>query len=167
MISDISKGNLRQDANNETGADRIAALALADQLGAALWRLTDDLDPHVYPRVVALLTHRLRRGNEHEPWKLTRKIAERAVWEFVNDKCPKCNGTGTLISATGVADACTLCDSTGARRHTDASRSRTTKLSRESCQKLGFRFDAAVDTLTQADSGCARRVIQKLGRMTT
>lgn len=162
VISDIAKGNLRQNPNEETGADRIAALAWADPLGAALWRLIDDLDPHVYPKVVALLTRRM--GRDREPLRLTRKIAERAVFEYVNDKCPKCSGTGTLIASNGVADACTLCDSTGARRHTDASRARTTRLSRDACANLSGRFDDAVDLLTQADSGTARRVIQKLGR---
>jgi hypothetical protein len=162
VISDIASGNLRQDPNSETGADRIAALAFADHLGAALWRLTDDLDPHVYPKVVLLLARAIRR--EKESPKLVRKIAERAVWEYVNDKCPKCMGTGTVTSASGVADACTLCDSTGVRRHTDASRARSTRLSREACAKLAGRFESAIEALAYADSGTARRVIQKLGR---
>lgn len=57
MYFSIAHGDLDHDPDHETGADRIAALARADPLGAALWRVMGSHDVHAFKEAVTLLAH--------------------------------------------------------------------------------------------------------------
>lgn len=44
LAHDLTKGDMSGDESSETALDRIGALARVDPLGAALWRLTSDMN---------------------------------------------------------------------------------------------------------------------------
>lgn len=103
----------------------LGALGMADELGAALWRLKYKGDPRVAKRCVALMAARLDAANAvgRRPGRLRRpqaaegrseaivgmeRLAFRVIYEWVNDRCTVCHGRGTT-GALGHVRACGHC----------------------------------------------------------
>lgn len=92
----------------------LGALGMADELGAALWRLKWKGDPRVARRCVTLMASRLgasgrfqRRGVDRRPGQShgaskpapaaqLERLAFRVIFEWVNDRCTVCHGRGTV-----------------------------------------------------------------------
>jgi len=159
---DISKGRLKQNPREETGTDRIGALGLSDPLGAALWRITGDHDARAVKVAIEILAHRLRKAGDGR--RLIAKLAEVALWEWLNDKCRKCGGRGFVIQEHDVRTACVKCNSTGIRRHADTERERSTGWTAGMVRKFEARFALAHEMLIAADVRVGYQVQRQLER---
>ena len=126
----VNSINLASDTLREHPVDRVAALARADALGSALWRLKVGGDMTMLKRAVALLALRARAQDKPPLGEWTRHpsghllvldICERIINEWLQDKCPKCKGRGrtgmgkgTVVNA--MAD-CPMCSGAGRMPH--------------------------------------------------
>lgn len=118
----VNTSNMKSDILVEGAADRLAALARADALGSALWRLKAGGDLTVLKRAAALLALRARREFLFPASPaLMLEICSRILNEWLQDKCPKCKGRGRTGMGTGsvvrqVAD-CEGCAGSGRSQH--------------------------------------------------
>lgn len=162
---DISHGQLVHSAIRETPTDRIAALALSCRLGAALWRLRAVPDRATMREAVQVLAGMIRVNKVHRESIVN--VAAVALDEWLNEKCPKCNGRGHVVSGSGVAHNCGACAGTGIRRHSDLSRQRRLGVSRHDYQRRGGYEQAmavAHSLIAEADAATELSVRKLLGR---
>jgi hypothetical protein len=166
VATDLIHGLLRQ--NNvgevtETSADRIAALGVSgagNPLGALLWHLRWANDHRSFEPAVAelskLLTTR-RAGNDQ---RTQQEICRIALEEWLDDVCRTCGGRGYTIK--GVKHACSKCNATGTRRHSDAERMRRLGIDKRVYRKVEVRFAEAHTRIADADYQTARTVSRQL-----
>ena len=160
----ISKGNLTQNEREETSADLIGALAMADPLGAALWRVTGNLDPVAFRRARALLREHLANGNDYTPRPQLDDVAQIAMEEWLACLCHACNGRAFVVNAAGVRSTCPECHGTGRGRSTDAERMRRLRVGNATYSKLVAVFAEAHAILNRADSRVSRQISEQLER---
>ena len=158
MYYTLAHGDLAQNPREETGADRLGALARSDPLGAALWRIVGSHDVVAFRKAITLLAARL-----HNPESsTTRAIARRAIEEWLICICDTCNGRKFVTDDKGVRSTCHVCHGSGRGRTSDDERIRAMHLSRRQYAHLTTEFDAAHTALTKADSRCGRQVAYQL-----
>lgn len=162
MSATISRGDLKQSPLVETGADRMGALGRADSLGAALWRVIADLDVKALIQAAILLARRVRRGRES--WDTVQRMTGLVVREWLDSQCSKCGGRGYTVAESLAQHACTLCDGTGRRRHSDAERCRGMNMDRKTYAAWEPRFAAAHAALADANVRVRRDVSRQLER---
>lgn len=166
LTSTISHGDLKHNMlgsiNEETGADRMGALGCSDHLGAAMLRVTADHDVRELKRAAILLAHQLQRGRESLSMLI--KISAIVINEWLADKCIACGGRRYMISQTGVADACTVCNGEGVRRHSDTERRLAMKMSEHAYSKWERRFADAHEALSACNSKVLRDCSKQLER---
>ena len=162
MASTIARGDLCHNVLIETGADRMGALGRSDALGAALWRVTDDMDVRALIQSAVLLARRVRRGREN--MAMVQRMCAIVVREWLDDKCQKCGGRGYLVAEAQVTHTCTLCRGEGVRRHSDAERCRAMAVDRKAYAQWEPRFAAAHTALADANVRVRRDAARQLGR---
>ena len=161
----IGKGDLTQDPNEETGADRIGALACADPLGAALWRVLWRHDAGAFKEARSLLAIRLVERNKIGPRSpFLAALCHKAMEEWLVCICDECQGHKFVPSPEGVRATCPTCQGTGKGEHTPAERMRALHCGYREYAMLASVFTAASSILTTADSKVGRQVSKQLER---
>ena len=160
----ISHGNLTQSDREETAADLIGALAMADPLGAALWRVTGNLDAAAFRRARGLLLTELLGANEKIPLVTMSRLCQKALEEWLACLCPTCNGRAFVTSAAGVRSTCHDCHGTGRGRSSDAERMKALGVGKATYSKLIAVFERAHVLLNASDKRVSRQVAQQLER---
>lgn len=158
----IASGDLTHSPLIETGADRMGALAFADPLGAALWRLLIDHDKHAW--VAAREALRKKISNRRDDPVIYRRLCDAVLAEWMVPWCKKCGGRGSKGEHGEVKVACTACDATGVGRHSDADRMRVMGFNRGQLVKWEGKFALAHRKLSEADSQTGREVANQLER---
>lgn len=125
----LQSSDLSTNANEESAIDRILALATADRLGSLLWRLRLVNDARSFHPAALILAHRVRRSNaKGRPLThaVEQRLAERVITEWLDDVCRACVGRGHRVAKDSpvALHACTTCNGTGRRRHSDAERAK-------------------------------------------
>ncbi|CDY79458.1 hypothetical protein BGLT_02239 [Caballeronia glathei] len=120
IASDVRSSNLAWNEREVKSIDRITALGMSDQLGAALFRFKYGSDGAAGKRALHLLTHKATRSLGIE-MTYARKLATACLLEFVADTCEKCNGTG-IVMKSGHSDGCKKCEGSGLKRYSDTER---------------------------------------------
>ena len=164
MAYAISHGNLQQSEHEETAADLIGALAMADPLGAALWRVTSNLDPVAFRRARSMLVEKICATHLDLPTELVRRVCQQAMEEWLACLCSTCNGRSFVTSAGGVRSTCKACHGTGRGRSTDAERMTVLRVGKATYSKLVAVLDEAHAMLNASDKRVSRQVAVQLGR---
>jgi hypothetical protein len=162
MAATISRGDLRHNVLVETGADRMGALGRSDALGAALWRVTADMDVGALIQSAVLLARRVRRGRES--WDAVQRMCGLVVREWLECQCSKCGGRGYMTTEAQVQHACTLCEGSGRRRHSDAERCRGMGIDKKTYAAWEPRFAAAHAVLADSNVRVRRDAARQLER---
>jgi hypothetical protein len=160
----ISHGNLTQNHREETAADLIGALAMADPLGAALWRVTGNLDASAFRRARALLLAWLQKHYLNVPPELLRRVCQQALEEWLACLCSTCEGRAYVTSEAGVRSTCRACRGTGRGRSSDAERMKAMGIGKATYSKLVDVLNNAHEELSAADRRVVRQMSQQLGR---
>ena len=160
----ISHGNLTQNSNVETSADLIGALALSDPLGAALWRVTGNLDAASFRNARTLLLAALFERHPAVPARLLREVCNMALEEWLACLCPTCAGRAFVVSDKGVRGQCPTCKGSGRGRQTDAARMATLRVGNATYSKLVAALDEAHAALNAADRAVAKQIACQLDR---
>jgi DnaJ-class molecular chaperone len=105
----------------------------------------------------SLLTTR-RAGNDQ---RTQREICRIALEEWLDDICRTCGGRSYTINK-GVKHACSKCNATGTRRHSDAERMRRLGIDKKIYRKVEVRFAEAHNRIADADLQTARTVSRQL-----
>lgn len=158
----ISHGNLTQNAEEETSADLIGALARADPLGAALWRVTGNMDVSSFREACELLYHRV--GVHGQAPELRRRTCRQAIEEWLACLCPKCGGRSYVVSEAGVRSQCKDCKGTGRGRMSDDDRMVAMRVGKSTYSKLVAILDEAHALLNAADRVVAKQISEQLER---
>ncbi len=161
----------------------MGALAAADELGSALWRLRygEIARARGMDRATALLAKRLRtsvRGRglrDRRPSigdggpDIFQRLARRAVWEWLHDACPACGGkvVGGMPDAGHIlgerAYSCAVCHGTGRARYSDAERAMSLVLDVDVfARRWRERLEAALALLDRYDGDTERAVSAQL-----
>jgi hypothetical protein len=163
MAMTISRGDLRHSVLEETGADRMGALGRSDPLGAALWRVTDDLDARALIRAGILLARRVLKGRD-DP-ELILRLSQTVLREWLANRCRKCHGRGFIYANGMVHDVCKVCRGEGVRRHSDSERVRAMQFTdRRMYGKWERRFADAHAALADANFKVRRQAARQLER---
>jgi hypothetical protein len=161
----IARGDLSQDANNETAADRIGALARSDPLGSALLRVLWQHDVSSLRDVFSLLAQRLvDKGKMEAGSPLLMPLVRQAVEEWCVCQCAKCGGHKFTPSPEGVRAVCDECAGTGKGTHTPEERMRALHIGYREYAHVVAVFAYAATLLSAADNRVARQVSKQLER---
>jgi hypothetical protein len=156
--SDLSASDIR-----EMPIDRIGALAFADALGGALWALKWAGDARAYPRSLELLAARCKRSASDRI--LRQKICRMSLLEWLDDLCHACGGRRILVATdSSPLRACTICDGTGRRRHSDVWRMRQLGMEPEVYRKWERRVASVQHKIADAETRAWEDVSRQLGR---
>jgi hypothetical protein len=158
----ISKGDLRHNPLEESGADRMGALGMSDALGAAMLRATADHDGPSLIAAAALLAKRIRKPGEQLSF-LTHLCAA-VVREWFFCQCTACAGRGYTMHEGRVKDVCKICRGERTRRHSDTERCRQLGIDRASYRRWESRFAAAHEALANAVAQVGRDCARQLER---
>ena len=166
LATALQSTDLSDNPNEETALDRILAMAHADALGSLLWRLRLANDARSFKPAVFLLMKRMRR--KAEPLPMLEKIASAAIMEWLDDLCRTCGGRGNIVPKDSpvATHACTVCEGTGRRRHTDFARGRALGLGPDVARKWEARFAMAHSRIAAADRKTWYEVAEQLERIT-
>lgn len=165
LAHDISHGDMAQSDTEETGADRIGALARADPLGAALWRVTGNLDVGSFISARGYLVERLRAKNPKHATSTLMAVAQKAMEEWLACLCERCGGRKFVVDEdTAVRSTCPDCQGTGRGRHSDSDRMSALKLNNRGYANVVSVFVQAHELLNAADSRVDRQVSYQLER---
>ena len=159
---DIANGDMTQNPREETACDRIGALARADKLGAALWRVTGNMDPRALIGAREMLVARLL-GPRDNP-TIIRALCWQALKEWLVTLCPTCTGRRFTTDAAGVRAECGECRGSGKGRHSDSERMRVLGVGRAGYERYAPMFATAHSILTSADARVYAQVSRQLGR---
>lgn len=141
--------------------DVIAALAFADRLGSALWRLKYANDAGSYQPALQLVVKRMLRAKP-EGRGLTTRIAERALHEYLDENCNYCGGRGMIYAMERAVHSCTHCDGTGRKRHQNFERALAVGVPIERYPKFASRFERAAEIISNADQFAAKDIARQL-----
>jgi len=159
----IARGDLSQSPHHEAGADRIAALAMCDPLGAALWRVLGQHDVGALREAHRLLM----RALEHRVHsKLLPRFAMLVLeeWLGVGSLCPTCGGRKQATTPDGVHVDCTECFGVGRVGLSDNARIKMLRVSYKEYAQLTQVFREAHQILSSADDRVTSQLSYKLGR---
>ena len=160
----LAHGDLTQDANEDTSADAIGALARSDPLGAALWRLTSTMDAASFLAARGYLSAILRKDGQAAP-TVTHAVAHSAIEEWLACQCHTCGGRRFVI-VESVKTKCEPCGGTGRGRHSDDVRMAALGMGPASYSKVTAIFERAHELLVAADARVERQVSYQLERKT-
>lgn len=153
---DLSPSDLR-----ETDVDRLAALAFADPLGAALWRIKWGGDKNSLPRATALLVRNSRHVCSDRTMR--HRLCVAALNEWLDERCRRCRGRGHLAAtATAPVRLCQPCGGTGKARRSDANRARGLGLELSVYRKWERRFAAVQSIIVDAELRAFRDIRRQL-----
>lgn len=165
LAHDISHGCMEQSDTEETGADRIGALARADPLGAALWRVTGNLDVGSFIAARGYLVERLFVKNPKHARATLAAVAQKTMEEWLACLCEACGGRKFVVDEeTSVRSTCPECHGTGRGRHSDAERMSALRLNNRGYANVVQVFALAHDLLNAADARVDRQVSYQLER---
>jgi hypothetical protein len=165
LAHDISHGCMEQSDTEETGADRIGALARADPLGAALWRVTGNLDVGSFISARGYLVARLRDKFPKHSTSTLGAVAQKAMEEWLACLCEMCGGRKFVVDEeTSVRSTCPECRGTGRGRHSDSARMAALKLNNRGYANVVLVFVQAHEFLNAADARVDRQVAYQLER---
>lgn len=152
------------DARRETGLDRIGALACADPLGAALWRVKWAGDPKSFKVALFLLVKRVRRP--HEARSVVEKLCATVLREWLEELCRHCMGRGVMVvPGTPIGrHACPVCNGTGVRRPSEQQRAARMRFPVEKYPQWERRFRRVELAISRADSSVWATVADQLER---
>ena len=159
----LASSDLSTSAITESAVDRVAAMAFADPLGAALWRLRLGHDAHSFKQAHALLAQRTKRMAPDPAIRL--RLCETVLREWLDRNCRACMGRSARVNENGVMRPCRTCEGTGLRRYSDVWRMGQMRFDRRVYAKWESRFALAHDILTAADQAAHRQIAQQLGRV--
>jgi len=138
--SDVRSSNLAWNERETKAVDRLTAMGLSDQLGAALFRFKYGSDAAAGKRAIHLLAHKAKCSLKVELSYAT-KLAVACVKEWTLDNCIHCNGTGLILNGARY-DKCVKCKGSGVKCHSDAERALAAGLPTENFAKNhGKKFD--------------------------
>jgi hypothetical protein len=167
LANDINNGDMTQSDSEETSVDRIGALARADPLGAALWRVVGNLDVGSFVTARGLLLHRLARTKMGSSIReeLLLGICQRSMEEWLACQCQSCGGRRTTLDReSGVRVPCMTCEGTGRRKVSHDERMRVLRIGSMAYAQLIPFFDLALETLEAADAVVAPQIARQLER---
>jgi hypothetical protein len=163
IASDLASGNLTHNWNRETGADRIAALAWANRLGATYWRILAEHDSRAMREAIRLLARKMR----HARWlrdDVRSLLCRLIVEERLADKCKICQGRGFIVAGEEVHHTCPACDGMRIGYHSDTERQRKMGVGEKFFVRVAPLFAEGHEILADADLSVERQVARKLGR---
>ncbi len=163
----IAKGDLSQNPNEETCADVIAALARADVLGAALWRVTGNMDPQSFIAARGYLVHRLIENKGDVPVSNGERgaVAQQVMQEWLACQCETCAGRKYVTDPeSGSRSPCHDCEGTGRGRQNPEQRKAALRVGSATYSRLSHVFDLAHRLLNQADARVERQISYQLER---
>lgn len=161
----IAKGDLRQDPNEETCADAIGALARADALGAALWRVIGNMDAQAFIVARERLIERLNNSDIPTTRGELYAVAQKSLEEWLAVQCETCGGRRFVVNEEdGVRKTCNMCAGTGRGRYTPDERIKALKIGKATYARLSSFFDEAHRLLNQADARVERQIAYQLER---
>jgi len=163
----IAKGDLSQNPNEETCADVIAALARADALGAALWRVTGNMDPQSFIAARGYLASRLAEHDSGIPVTIGERaaVSQIVLQEWLACQCERCEGRKYVTDPdTGTRSACPECEGTGRGRQKPEPRMVALRCGAATYSRLSHVFDAGHRLLNQADARVERQIAYQLER---
>lgn len=137
--SDVRSSNLAWNEREEKAIDRLTAMGMSDQLGAALFRFKFASDAAAGKRALHLLAHKAKCNLGMDLGYAT-KLSVACLKEFVLDNCVPCNGSGLLLNGARY-DKCPKCDGSGVKRYSDTERALAAGLPVESWSKHQKKFD--------------------------
>jgi hypothetical protein len=118
--SDVRSSNLAWNEREIKAIDRLTAMGLSDQLGAALFRFKFGSDSAAGKRALHLLAHKAK-CNLGVELSYAQKLATACIKEWVLDNCVHCNGTGLILNGARY-DQCGKCKGSGVKFHSDSER---------------------------------------------
>jgi DnaJ-class molecular chaperone len=146
----IGKGNLTQSDHEETCADILGAFAMANPLGAALWRVTGNLDANALRRAHSLLTHELLSFCQ-EDTRYMEAVSTLALREWLVCLCPECGGR-SVVKKTTRPMRCKSCNGTGRGKYDDRTREQAVgATTRIRCAELPLVLEKAHAIMSDAD----------------
>lgn len=161
----ISRGDLQQDANNETAADRVGALARSDPLGAAILHVLWEHDLGSLREVFSILAARLvEKGAMKADDPLLMSLVRQATEEWMVCQCAKCGGHKFTSSPEGVRAVCGECAGTGKGVSSHEERMKALHIGAREYSHLIPVFECAAKLLTAADNKIAGQVRRQLER---
>lgn len=162
IASDVRSSNLAWNDREQKAIDRITALGLTDQLGAALFRFKYGSDAAAGKRALHLLAHKSAQRLKVE-LSYARMLSTAAIKEWLIDACETCNGTG-IVPGVGRHDKCSKCDGSGVKRHSDTERALAAGLPVGSWDKHQKRYDQVMTCMMGAiaeTTGRARELLKE------
>lgn len=159
--SDVRSSNLAWNEREVKAIDRLTAIGMSDQLGAALFRFKFASDAAAGKRALHLLAHKAKCNLGVELSYAT-KLATACLKEFVLDNCVPCNGSGLLLNGARY-DKCPKCDGSGVKRYSDTERALAAGLPVESWAKHQKKFDQVMTCMmaSVAATGAKTRELLK------
>jgi hypothetical protein len=158
--SDVRSSNLAWNEREVKAIDRLTAMGLSDQLGAALFRFKFGSDVAAGKRALHLLAHKAKCNLGVELSYAT-KLATACLKEFVLDNCVPCNGSGLILNGARY-DKCAKCDGSGVKRYSDTERALAAGLPVESWSKHAKKFDQVMTCMMSSLAATGGKVSQLL-----
>ena len=109
----ISCGSMTGTDVGETDADCLGALAMADPLGAVLWRLAGSFDAQSFHKAETLLYNEMDVEHFTVPRQTLLRVCRMAVQEWLAGSCRVCNGRGMIVDADNKRRRCPCCKGSG------------------------------------------------------
>lgn len=159
----LSSSNLAVSDISETAIDRIAAMAFADPLGSALWRLRLGHNPQAFRQAHLILASRARRICPSLPLRL--KLCETVLHEWLDQNCRTCGGRGYKPDAHGVKGLCPTCEGSRVRRYSDVWRMGQMGWNLATYRKWERRFATLHERIAEADAEVYVEIARQLERI--
>ena len=166
IVNAMQSSNLAWHAEFERAIDRLTAIGMSDALGSALWRFKCLHDRSAYKRAHALLSDRAEARIKREKGPYLFGLVSGAIFEWSDDRCAHCEGTGLLAHAGHPVRTikCSKCGGSGLRSCSDWERSNNCGLAGKWNAGHQKNFDGVMSCLTgaaAAASGRARELLRE------
>lgn len=146
-------------------SDAVASLAFTTRLGSALWRAKYGGDEGSARTAVILLAKRLHLRERRRRRDFLARIAERCVFEYLDEGCSPCGGKGVVYAEAVATHACPTCAGTGRKRHGDGERAKAVGVPIDKLPMLNRIFAYAHELIANADSRAGRDVGRQMRRV--
>lgn len=164
IAHDLALGDMSDDPREETALDRIGALARTDPLGAALWRVTGNMDVGSFRTARGILAMRLYK-DDSVPMLWCERVANVALEEWLLCQCKTCGGRKFVIAdGTGTRSTCPDCKGSGKGRHDDVMRMKALEIGNGAYSRLTDYFDRSHALLNGSDARVERQLSYQLER---